>query len=99
VIGKITVLERLESRWRWTITPESLSARLASSSSTEVAKLDCGQRLKLPSVRAIPSRNAIVLMCPSPTARSDITKRTERSSRPLWSGCGTIDGFISAAAA
>ena len=33
------------------------------------------------------------------TARRLITKRQDLPSRPLWSGCGTIDGFISAAAA
>jgi len=44
-------------------------------------------------------RKAIELMCPSPTARTDMTKRTAPPVRPDWSGCSTTLGFISAAAA
>ena len=46
----------------------------------------------------MPSRNTIELMWPSPTARRLITKRVAPPVQPDWSGCGTIDGFISAAA-
>ena len=39
-------------------------------------------------------------MCPSPTVRSDITNLTAiRYCIPVWSGCGTMDGFMMAAAA
>ena len=57
----------------------------------------CGRRSKPPSAVTMPSRKAMELMCPSPTARSDMTKRTEPGRRPDWSGWGTTDGFIKAA--
>jgi len=47
----------------------------------------------------MPSRKAIELMCPSPTARRLMTNLTDPPEMPLWSGWGTIEGFISAAAA
>ena len=58
-----------------------------------------GQSEKPPSAVATPSRNAIDEMWPSPTVRSDRTKRTAPSRTPVWSGCGTMDGFMTAAAA
>ena len=37
-------------------------------------------------------------MCPSPICRRLIAARSSPGSRPVWSGCGTIDGLHSAAA-
>ncbi len=54
---------------------------------------------KPPLSSRMPSRKAIDEMWPSPTERSDITTRTEPSPMPVWSGWGTMEGFIRAAEA
>ena len=50
-----------------------------------------------PSDQMMPRRKMIDEMCPSPTARRLITKRTAPSGSPLWTRAGTIDGLNSAA--
>ena len=50
-----------------------------------------------PSDRMMPRRKMIDEMCPSPTARRLIRKRTSPSGNPSWSRAGTIDGLNSAA--
>ena len=95
--GKITVPETEASSKRVITVEPWLSA--VGPSIWRAAMENGGRDIssKPPSRVRMPSRKAMVEMWPSPTQRSDITTRTEPSINPLWSGWGTIDGFISAA--
>ena len=74
-----------------------VSALASSVARAAMEKGGCGRRSKPPSVVTIPSRKAMEEMWPSPTARSDMTKRMAPGRSPDWSGCRHTDGFISAA--
>ena len=100
VIGKMTVPDSVESRWRWTVTvPFGTSSSRPSIMSVAVAKGGSGASFSSCASVMIPSRKATEEMCPSPTARIDIRMRSEPAGMPDWSKCGTALGFISAAAA
>jgi hypothetical protein len=46
----------------------------------------------------MPDRNWIDERCPSPIPRRLMMKRHASPATPLWSGAGTIEGLLSAAA-
>ena len=78
VIGKITVPESVESRWRTTVTgPVGACSSLMPSASAAVANGGSGASFSRRSEVMIPSRKATEEICPSPTARSDIKMRCD----------------------
>ena len=99
VTGKITVPDKVESRWRCTVTGPTGMASPRFWRSVAVAKGGSVASLRCPPSLMMPSRKAMEEICPSPTARIDMTMRIDPSVMPDWSKCGTALGFISAAAA
>ena len=99
VTGKMTVPDKVLSGWRYSDALHRRSSSPLCRSIAAVAMAGCGDRSSLRSAVTMPSRKAIVEICPSPTARSDSKMRTLPSRRPDWSGWRTTLGFINAAAA
>ena len=83
VIGKMTVPDSVESRWRCTVTgPVGTSSSPAPAMSVAVANGGSGASFSCPSAVMIPSRKATEEICPSPTARIDIKIRSDPAGIP-----------------
>ena len=82
VNGKITVPESVASSKRMAVVDMPFSGVGSSVARAAMENGGCVCRSKEPSSFRMPSRKAMEEMCPSPTARSDITTRSAPAVSP-----------------